>query len=199
MTDLLEDEQTLRRISGEEEGVALRDLFSKARSIAARLTLDHSRQQVIAELIAAMQMGEGRIHIRLNADALGCSTSNQWNWSIPLPQRKPFREVKLRIDAEKDQAPVNHKLIVLLVEAQQARDLVLASPHLSFNQIAKRDGRCRTQLRNLICISRLSPRVVEAIVAGKQPDILGRRQLLEANLPASWGAQEQMLGLPTQA
>ncbi|MEO0872243.1 MAG: recombinase family protein, partial [Pseudomonadota bacterium] len=195
LTALLEDEHALRRISGEVEGGSLQNLFSKAKVIAARLAFDQSRVSVIPELIAAMQIGDKRIDVRLNADALGLRSGEHWNWSIPLPPRKPFREAKLRIDAKRDQAPVDQKLLMLLVEAQQARDLVLASPDLSLNQIAKREGRCRTQLRNLVRISWLSPRIVEAIVSSKQPAHLGRRQLLEADLPACWAAQEQMLGI----
>ncbi|MEO1731856.1 MAG: recombinase family protein, partial [Pseudomonadota bacterium] len=190
LTALLEDEHALRRISGEVEGGSLQNLFSKAKVIAARLAFDQSRVSIIPELIAAMQIGDERIDVRLNADALGLRSGEHWNWSIPLPPRKPFREAKLRIDAERDQAPVDQKLIMLLVEAQQARDLVLASPDLSLNQIAKREGRCRTQLRNLVRISWLSPRIVEAIVSSKRPTHLGRRQLLEADLPACWAAQE---------
>jgi len=195
LTALLEDEHALRRISGEEEGGILRELFAKAKVNAASLAFDQSRLSIILELIAAMQIGDEQIDIRLNADALGLRSGEYWNWSIPLPPRKPFREAKLRIDARQEPAPADPKLITLLVEAQQARDLVLASPDLSLNQIAKREGRCRTQLRNLVRISWLSPRIVEAIVSSKQPAHLGRRQLLKADLPACWAAQEQMLGI----
>jgi site-specific DNA recombinase len=195
LTALLEDEHALRRISGEEEGGALQDLFSKAKVTVARLAFDQSRVSIIPELIAAMQIGDERINVRLNADALGSRSGKHWNWSIPLPPRKPFREAKLRIEQEEDRASVDQKLVMLLVEAQQVRDLILTSPDLSLNQIAKREGRCRTQLRNLVRVSWLSPRIVEAIVSGKQPSHLDRRLLLEADLPACWAAQEQMLGI----
>ncbi len=195
LTALLEDEHALRRMSGEIEGRALQNLFSKAKSSAARLAFDQSRRSIIPELIAAMQIGDERIDVRLNANVLGSRSGEHWNWSIPLPPRRPFREAKLRINAEEDRAPVDEKLITLLVEAQQARELVLAYADLSLNQIAKREGRCRTQLRNLLRISWLSPRVVEAIVSGKQPAHLDRKQLLETDLPACWAAQEQMLGI----
>ena len=194
LTALLEDEHVLRRMSGAEEGSALRDLFSKARLIAARLAFDQSRLSIMPELIAAMQIGDEQIDIRLNADALGLRSGEYWNWSIPLPPRKPFREAKLRIDARQEPAPADPKLITLLVEAQQARDLVLASPDLSLNQIAKREGRCRKQLTRLVRLSWLSPKIIEAITGGRAPSRLTRKRLLDADLALVWSAQEELLG-----
>lgn len=85
-------------------------------------------------------------------------------------------------------------MIALLGDAQQARELILTSPELSINQIAKRDGRCRKQLTKLIRLSWLSPNIVEAIVDGRAPARLSRKRLLDADLPLSWTAQEEQLG-----
>jgi transposase-like protein len=79
-------------------------------------------------------------------------------------------------------------------EAMEARELVLASPELSLNQLGKREGRCRTQLGKLFRLSWLSPLIVEAILDGRQPARLDRRHLLEADLPLCWHEQERMLG-----
>jgi ParB-like chromosome segregation protein Spo0J len=81
-----------------------------------------------------------------------------------------------------------------LAEAMQVRELVLASPELSLDQLGKREGRCRTQLGRLFRLSWLSPRIVEAIIDGRQVPRLDRRVLLEADLPVCWQAQERMLG-----
>ncbi|MEE4201650.1 recombinase family protein [Erythrobacter sp.] len=192
---LLRDEHALRRISAEEEGGALSDLFEKARLAADRLAHHASRQTIISQLIAAMQIGRDRIDVRLNAEALGCSNGEQWNWSIPLPARKPFREAKLRIDRDADAPPVDTGLIALLGDAFQARELVIAGPNLSINQIAKREGRCRKQLMKLVRLSWLSPIIVEAIAEGRAPARLTRKRLLDLDLPLAWSDQEEMLGL----
>ncbi|MET4132664.1 hypothetical protein ABIE62_001800 [Porphyrobacter sp. MBR-155] len=76
----------------------------------------------------------------------------------------------------------------------EVRQLVLASPELSLNQLGKREGRCRTQLGKLFRISWLSPRIVESIIDGRQPARLDRRMLLEADLPQCWTDQKRMLG-----
>ena len=86
------------------------------------------------------------------------------------------------------------KLVALIAEAIEVRELVLASPELSLNQLGKREGRCRTQLGRLLRLSWLSPRIVESIIDGRQPVRLDRRMLLEADLPLCWQKQEQMLG-----
>lgn len=194
LTTLLEDEHALRRISGEEEGGVLRDLFAKARLAAAGLAFEPQCRTIIPPLIAGMQICHDRIEIRLNADALGCSNRQHWEWSIPLPPRKPFREAMLRIDHDANAKSVDTGMIALLGEAIEARKLVLASPELSINQIAKREGRCRKQLTRLVRLSWLSPTIIEAITDGRAPPRLTRKRLLDTDLPLSWPAQEELLG-----
>lgn len=140
-------------------------------------------------------MHHDRIDLRLNAEALGCSISKDWEWSIPLPSRKPFREAKLRIDQGANVDSIDTRMIALLGDALQARELAIASPELSINQIAKREGRCRKQLTKLVRLSWLCPNIIEAIVDGRAPSRLTRKRLLDADLPLSWSEQEDMLGL----
>lgn len=169
LTTLLENEHALRRISRSQEGGALRDLFAKGKQTASALAYDAPRQTIIPQLIAAIQVHHNRIDVRLNAEALGCKNSRHWDWSIPLPDRRPFREAKLRIDQDANPKPIDTGMIALLGDALQARDLVIASPELSINQIAKREGRCRKQLTKLVRLSWLSPKIIEAIVDGRIP------------------------------
>jgi DNA invertase Pin-like site-specific DNA recombinase len=194
LTTLLEDEHMLRRISGEQEGGVLRDMFAKAKLAAANLAFEPQCQTIVPQLIAGIQIGHDRIDVRLNADALGCSNRQHWEWCIPLPPRKPFREAKLRIDQDANAKAVDTGMIALLGEALEARKLVLASPELSINQIAKREGRCRKQLTRLVRLSWLSPNIIEAITDGSAPHRLTRKRLLDTDLPLSWPAQEELLG-----
>jgi hypothetical protein len=69
-------------------------------------------------------------------------------------------------------------------DALTAQRRILASPDLSLQQIAKREGRCRTQLARLLRLSRLSRRIIEAIAEGTQPIGLTRRGLLVGELPS---------------
>jgi hypothetical protein len=132
------------------------------------------------------------MQVSINLVALG--SDGEVPLALPLPERKPFREAKLRIDSTAIADRTDRKLIGLLSEAIEVRELVLASPELSLNQLGKRDGRCRAQLGRLLRLSWLSPRIVEAIIDGRQPARLNRKQLLEADLPICWSAQERLLG-----
>lgn len=100
----------------------------------------------------------------------------------------------LRIDTAAPTDRIDRKLIGTIAEAVEVRELVLASPDLSLNQLGKRERRCRTQLGKLFRLSCVSPRIIEATIDGRQPARIDRRALLEADLPSCWQAQERMLG-----
>jgi site-specific DNA recombinase len=68
-------------------------------------------------------------------------------------------------------------------------------PHLSLNQLAKRDGRCRKQMAKLLNLSWLCRRIVEAIGDGTPPQSINRTRLLATELPLDWAEQEALFGL----
>ncbi|MEO0420404.1 MAG: recombinase family protein [Pseudomonadota bacterium] len=195
LIQLLEDEHALRRLSGENEGAILQGIFAQANEAARALAHDASYKEIILKLIAEVQIREDRVHLRLDANALNNQAAGQWNWSIPLPTKRPSREAKLRISASSGERPVDQGLIKLLGEALLARELVLASPELSLNQIANRERRCRKQLAKLVRLSWLSPKVVDVIVDGGTLSRLTRKRLLETELPLDWAEQEKLLGI----
>lgn len=121
-------------------------------------------------------------------------SGDDWHWRISLPERKPFREAKLRIDPEGQGKQPDRRLLQLLADAFEARQLVLSNPELSINQLAAREARCRKQLGKLVRLSWLSPRIVEAVAGGTQLKSLSRRALLNAELPIEWSEQEALLG-----
>jgi site-specific DNA recombinase len=178
---------------GTEEAGQLRDMFETGRSLAYRLA-DGSREAILQELVAALHVRDERIEVKLNSGALSARTSGGLAWSIPLPDRKPFREAKLRIDAEDGGSAPDNKLVQLIADAIEARQLVISNPGLSINQVAKREGRCRKQLAKLVSVGWLSPRIVESIAAGTQPKAINRTLLLETALPPDWADQEALLG-----
>lgn len=194
LTQLLEDEHALRRSSRIEEAGQLRTMFDTSRSLACRLGLEGSRKAILQDLIAALRVRAERIEVVLNADALAVGIGSELNWSIPLPDRKPFREAKLRIDAEDKARSLDGKLVQLIADALEVRKLVISNPGLTINQVANKEGRCRKQLTKLVSVSWLSPRIVESILAGTQPKAINRTMLLETALPTDWAGQEALFG-----
>lgn len=192
LTTLLDDEHALRRLANLEEASQLTALFEAAR--LRRLELEHpaTRDETVRTLVATIAFGTRNLRVSINLVAL--RLNGETSLKLPLPERKPFREAKLCIDTNAASDRIECKLLSLIAEAMEVRELVLASPELSLNQLGKREERCRTQLGKLFRLSWLSPRIVEAIIDGRQPARLDRRHLLEADLPLCWRAQERMLG-----
>ena len=99
---------------------------------------------------------------------------------------------------EPDNAPPparrDDRLITLMAEALQARELVLVHADRSLNSIAKEHGRCRTRLGKLVALSCLAPEIVTAIVEGRQPPSLTARRLGSIALPSEWAQQRRVLG-----
>lgn len=193
LTTLLEDEHALRRLSGLQDAGQLTSLFDAARLRHLDLAHPSTRDDTARSLVASIAIGSHGMSVSINLEALR-SAGGYASVELPLPERRPFREAKLRIDTAAATDRVDGKLVSLISEAMEVRELVLASPELSLNQLGKREGRCRTQLGKLFRLSWLSPRIIEAIIDGRQPARLDRRTLLEADLPMCWQAQERILG-----
>jgi DNA invertase Pin-like site-specific DNA recombinase len=192
LTNLLDDEHALRRLSGLNGAQQLTTLFDATRLRRLELAHPSTRDETVRSLIASIAIGSTGLRVSINLAPLG--SDGEASLDLPLPERKPFRELKLRIDQTAPTDRTDRKLVSLIAEAMEVRELVLASPDLSLNQLGKREGRCRTQLGKLFRLSWLSPRIIAAIIDGLQPARLDRRALLEADLPTCWRAQERMLG-----
>lgn len=111
--------------------------------------------------------------------------------------RKPFRGAKLIIGhASPEGNAADARLIALLREAADVQSLIIATPEMALHRIAEREKRCRKTMTQLLKLSWLSPRIVDAIIEGGQPKALTRQRLMAIDLPAEWPQQERVLGFP---
>jgi hypothetical protein len=197
LLQLLADEHSLRRLSGVSDGAGLQKMFAKASGLAAKLGL---RQPLLRQLVRSIAIATDHIELLLEPNALGVKEAGDcWRYKIDLPAKRPFREAKVRIDA--GPAAESHRdptLLALLQDATEVRELVTNSGDASLNHLARRESRCRKQLARLLRVSWLSPRIVESIMEGRQPERVTRRWLLEVGLPTDWSEQEQLLGFVGQ-
>ncbi len=191
--DLLNDEHALRRLAIDLDAGQLGALFDQALVMRERLQAPDAGATLKA-LVVAIRLQKKSMEIDLDPALLGRKDQPCWSVAMPLPTKQPFREARLRIDAQQSGAGVDHKLLNLVADALDVRELVMASPNLSMNQLAKSLGRCRKQMTKLFGVSWLSPRIIEAITDGTQPKAMNRTRLLEAQLPVDWSEQEAMLG-----
>jgi DNA invertase Pin-like site-specific DNA recombinase len=194
LEELLGDEHALRRLSGIEEAGTLRTMFATAHLLAVDLREIGKAETAMRSLVAGISIRSDCMEIILKPGALSIEAEANWTWTLPLPTRRPFREARIRIDSDATEARASNDLLALLADAMVAQRLVLASPELSLAQLAKREGRCRTQLARLLRLSWMSPRIVDAIADGTQPKGLTRRALLICDMPIDWAEQERQFG-----
>ncbi len=169
-------------------------MFATAHLLAVDLREIGKVETALRSLIAGISIRTDCMEIRLKPAALSIEAESNWTWTVPLPTRRPFREARIRIDNDATEARASNDLLALMADAMDAQRLVLASPELSLAQLAKREGRCRTQLTRLLRLSWLSPRIIDAIADGTQPKGLTRRALLICDMPIVWAQQERQFG-----
>lgn len=195
MVELLEDQHRLRHLSDLRDGASLMRLFEYSARWADALA--NKPADAVQKLIISITLQDDHLLVRLQASELtGREDANEyWTIKLPLPVRKPFREAKLVIGKiSPDRNAADPKLIALLREAAIVQSLVTASPDIALHRIAEREKRCRKTMTQLLKLSWLSPRIVDAIMGGAQQTSLTRQRLMAIDLPADWTQQEKMLG-----
>ncbi len=164
ISDLLADEHALRRLANMPDAGSLRILFERAKDLSESLEQMGHVASALRPLIEAIFIRSDHLQVTLDPAALGAMGQPMWMIRIPRPARRPFREARLRIDAASRGLSANPHLMKLIAEAFEVQGLVLASPDLSLNQLAKRVGRCRKQMAKLLNVSWLSPRIIESSI-----------------------------------
>jgi site-specific DNA recombinase len=105
------------------------------------------------------------------------------------------RRVRLLIQPVIDETdrPRNPALVKLVTQAFQARRAMDAGGE--FNEVAAGLGYGREYLADMLRTSFLAPSVISAILEGRQPPALTRKQLVTSNrIPLDWNEQRRMFG-----
>ena len=194
ISNLLTDEHALRRLANVTDAGQLRTIFKTAHGLAERLNKPGEIAPTLRSLIKTISICSDHLEVTLDPATLGAANQPFWVIRIPRPSRRPHGEARIRIDAASPNPAASPQLVKLMAEAFEVQALVVASPHLSLNQLAKSIGRCRKQMAKLLSVSWLSPRIVDAIIDGVQPRSINRTRLLETELPVAWAEQEALLG-----
>lgn len=197
MMELLEDQHRLRHLSGLHDGASLMRLFEYGAQWADALASNPA--DAVQKLMACITVQDDHLQVTIAASELAGSVNNTESWTIklPLPTRKPFREARLVIGhVSPERNVVDPKLIALLRDAADVQSLVTASPDMALHRIAEQEKRCRKTMTQLLKLSWLSPRIVDAIMEGGQPKTFTRQRLMAIDLPAEWAQQERVLGFP---
>jgi len=116
---------------------------------------------------------------------------------FPMQLRRRGFEMRLVIQGSRAPAPLaDLALIKAIARGRQWADDLLAGRVESVAAIARREGVLPNYVRRLTRLAFLSPRIVEAIVAGHQPPELTAKALTERiELPLLWSEQEHAVGI----
>ena len=168
-----------------------------------RLRADSGTPSALAELAERVELSRDGIRVSLKLPLLPTDDRNGASAShlaltrfVPMQMKR--RGVEMRMVLEGDSSPSRIDLPLLRAVARARRwsdDLI--SGHIgSVDELARREGIDRRSVRRLMPLGFLSPRVVEAIVEGRQPpDLTVIALSRRIDLPLLWSAQEQALSL----
>jgi site-specific DNA recombinase len=181
---------------------ALQRALACASVLQGKFDQPEQRRAIVARTVRQVRISSDAVALEIDARALlstlGAETSRPIApllLSAPAARIRQGKEVRLMIaSGDGESRPSNGPLAALIVEAHAFRDIVLASPEESIDQIAKRLGRCRSRSAKLLRLSFLAPDIVAAIVDG-QPVPFGVRTLLHQALPSRWVDQRTLLGI----
>lgn len=172
-----------------------------ARITAERLDLPSGRRVTLPSLLKAVQCGEEQLTITLDREALSCilqhpiiDVDDRLVLTAPVTKVRAGKATKLMIgQATYADDRCDARLMALLTEATQAREAMLTAPALNIKALAEQRNQCRHRLAKLIRLSWLAPKIVSAILSGKQPATMTPNVLLNLDLPLCWSAQERMV------
>ncbi len=93
---------------------------------------------------------------------------------------------------------INEHLIELIKEAISVRQKLLSNPELCIESLTSQLDLYKGRITSLIKLSWLAPKIMRAILEGRQPlDLTPSRLLrLAKDLPTSWDDQHRLLGIP---
>ena len=211
LAEKLADQSFVLGLGGDEttEAEALQQVMVEADMMAAilRSSSAHAKAELLGALVREVRLHEDSVELAIGVEGarerlgLGHDASlNSEPEIITIDAVRVRRGHQLRLIVPGAQAPHkrpahrDEKLIALMAEAHQARQLVLSNPQHSLARIASDHSRCRTRLGRLAALSCLAPDIVTAIVEGRQPEHLTASRLATIPLPLSWPAQRRALG-----
>ena len=95
-------------------------------------------------------------------------------------------------------AEINDDLIELIKKAIAVRQKLLSNPELCIESLTAQLDLYKGRISSLIKLSWLGPKIIRAILEGRQPlDLTPSRLLrLAKELPLSWDDQHRLLGIP---
>lgn len=189
------DAITARIGSGALSGDAIEKLKKAgSHSVDQIHALPHVQRRAFLELITRIDLSEESLSITTDLGPINADLSSPVI-TVPIGFVRSGRQIKLVLPPANENMPSpNPALLKLIAQAFAARRELEAGG--SFDAVAARLGYGRHNLADILRMSFLSPRIVTAIVEGKQPPALTRMDLVKTKrLPMLWSEQEALFNI----
>lgn len=200
LADFLSDQPAVRKLVGAGEAGQLAITIGRCLRTAEQLqTSTFHRRTKVPALLERVDVADAAMTILLShtglTDFLGVALEPQQLQPLvsPISRVRKGQEVKLILSNE-DAAERDQTLVSLLREAMSVRREVLSAPGRTIADLAASSGRCRKRLSRLLRLSWIAPEIVDAILAGRQPQTLTVSSILASDLPLHWPCQKSVLG-----
>jgi len=167
-----------------------------------RLRSTSETVSTLADLVTRIDLGRDSIRLSLALPLLAIAAAEEKLEHLPLTSMFPVqmkrRGVEMRMVLQGDCKPsrIDRPLIRAVACARRWSHELLSGQMPTIDAIARREQIAPRYVRDLLPLACLSPRIVEAIVEGRQPaelTVVGLTRRID--LPLLWGAQELALGL----
>jgi site-specific DNA recombinase len=118
------------------------------------------------------------------------------NRFVPMQMKRRGVEMRLVLVGDSTSSRVDLPLLKAVARARRWSQDLISGRVQSVGELAKREGIDQRSVRRLLRLGFLSPRIVEAIVEGRQPpDLTVIGLTRRVDLPQLWSAQEQAVGI----
>jgi len=153
-----------------------------------------SLHTTIQNLITRIVLNSDQISIQINASPFR-ETSGSIKIEVPMEMRRRGIESRIILSPNNTSSP-DEKLINLIADTQHWFEQLTSGIAISVREIANHNGIDESDVSRFLPLAFLAPKIVEIILAGKQPPELTVEKLKRIkSLPVSWKEQYQKLGI----
>jgi site-specific DNA recombinase len=178
-------------------------VLKSAHAWSDRLASSNESAAALGELIERVQLSRESLRLALKlplglTETYDVANPVDLKLSRLVPMQMKRRGVEMRIVLEGTSAPnpVDLPLLKAVARARRWTNELVSGKVQSIGELARREGLDGRSVRRLIPLGFLSPRIVEAIVEGRQPvDLTLEAPTRRIDLPLLWSAQHQLLGM----
>jgi hypothetical protein len=159
-------------------------------------------------LLRRIQLHANSIHIEIRRSALTAllmekaadvtsDTGEVFEHVVPIRLARRGVEAKMVLPSANSQPLlVDESLVALLADAYHWIDILTQGRATSLRDLARRYGKDFSEVSRTLPLAFLAPKIVGAVLEGRQPEHLVLHQLKRAALPGGWADQQRSLGFP---